>query len=854
MASRGELREAMAGRLGAGGSTRAELVSALVADGGFGSAAVVDRQVGEILQRATSFGQVGDRLVYVPALLDGTSWTVTVDAGDAAEGFVRVHPSLTPLVWWLIDADVQLVDGDGRVLGPLFTDGLDLDGRDTDVVFGPDAWLSGVAGGWASATVRGATLQLEPLAGPPPVSARQADALRSGFMAAAERREVVLFDGERAELTFVSGDGPFLGALSADRDAFVEGPLPFLPDLIEAAGLTERSGVIAEADFDWDRLHEWQQRRRHEMVYGLDERGLDGLSVLVGAAELYGEEGASSLGATEDQRDGAAMFLAAWLEQGDVAEAFLSEIARRDASAGVVEGFATELDERVGHDDLAGLAWVLARCAEAGGDVTGAIELLGEAASGERPFRPALVDAAALAADRGDAAEAFGMLRKAGIDGGLDDDEDPDDAMLLWREVAPFALRRPKALAGRNEPCPCGSGRKYKTCHLGHERHALPERAAWLWEKAGRYVRRHDPELLDELAADLTDDYAASRELRRSPFVIDLALHEHGMLAEFLEDRAGLLPDDEALLASQWVLTARSVFEIVSVDGERMALRDIGTGDMVNLVNVKRSNGTRVGSTMVGRPLPVGDTHRGFGGFIPVPRASVNPILDAIATGEPDAVVGEIAATMQPMQIRNTSGEEIVLHRLRWSVDDRAELDSALAGAGFDADGRGGWALTADTTGMKQAVVATALVDSDGAFVVETNSDERAARVRALIETALPEARLREDRRRHPVDIEDEESENDSGAGGLGRRGLQPVDEADPEIRAQIEQLMIAKEHEWLDESIPALGGRTPRDAVRDPIGREEVRQLLASWPEPPLGVVGGFRASRLRALLDLDE
>ena len=30
---------------------------------------------------------------------------------------------------------------------------------------------------------------------------------------------------------------------------------------------------------------------------------------------------------------------------------------------------------------------------------------------------------------------------------------------------------------GRNDPCPCGSGQKYKNCHLGHEEEITPELA-----------------------------------------------------------------------------------------------------------------------------------------------------------------------------------------------------------------------------------------------------------------------------------------------------------------------------------------------------------------------------------------
>ena len=110
-----------------------------------------DRPVGRddldrLLQLDTSFTEVSDGFVFVPALVEGTAWTVRVDADDGAEGFVRMHPELSALGWWLIGDDVELVDGDGQRLGVLETDGWMLDGRDTDVVLGPDGWLDGLVG------------------------------------------------------------------------------------------------------------------------------------------------------------------------------------------------------------------------------------------------------------------------------------------------------------------------------------------------------------------------------------------------------------------------------------------------------------------------------------------------------------------------------------------------------------------------------------------------------------------------------------------------------------------------------------------------------------------------------------
>jgi len=35
------------------------------------------------------------------------------------------------------------------------------------------------------------------------------------------------------------------------------------------------------------------------------------------------------------------------------------------------------------------------------------------------------------------------------------------------RALSPATVRRDQPKVGRNDPCPCGSGRKYKACHGG---------------------------------------------------------------------------------------------------------------------------------------------------------------------------------------------------------------------------------------------------------------------------------------------------------------------------------------------------------------------------------------------------
>ncbi len=159
------------------------------------------------------------------------------------------------------------------------------------------------------------------------------------------------------------------------------------------------------------------------------------------------------------------------------------------------------------------------------------------------------------------------------------------------------------------------------------------------------------------------------------------------------------------------------------------------------------------------------------------------------------------------------------------------------------------WMLTEDTPGMRDAIVTTLRFDEDaGLLVAETNSVERATQVTDLVATAIPAARLLDDERREFDEFRDthDDLDDDDHRGGL--------DPDDPEVRRVLDELVRVKEIEWLDENIPALGGRTPREAVADPVGLEEVRQLLATIPELPPGAVGGFSASRLRAHLGLDD
>jgi len=68
-----------------------------------------------------------------------------------------------------------------------------------------------------------------------------------------------------------------------------------------------------------------------------------------------------------------------------------------------------------------------------------------------------------------------------------------------------------------------------------------------------------------------------------------------------------------------------------------------------------------------------------------------------------------------------------------------------------------------------------------------------------------------------------------------------------------VAQLQDEMERRWLDESVPALGGVTPRQAADDPTRRGDLLRLIDGFPEPePGSAVFSFRPARLRKFLGL--
>jgi hypothetical protein len=482
------------------------------------------------------------------------------------------------------------------------------------------------------------------------------------------------------------------------------------------------------------------------------------------------------------------------------------------------------------------------------GEVDAAAELLDGLPSGIDCL-PVLVDRAMVAADRSRPQDAHRLVLAAARLV-----EDPSDFSLvshhyqqvvsdLLDEVEMWATSSPPATAGRNDRCPCGSGRKYKVCHLGRELHPLGERAAWLHQKMTRFARSAEADEIDALASALAaamDSPQSWTSLVDTPFLADIVLHEQELAQRFLDGRRFTLPEDEILLAQQWMLVDRSVFEVESARPGHLGLRDLATGEVVKVSNVGPGPTSTPGSIILGRPLPVGDTYRAFSGFMAVRPDLVREALSVLDAGDPDELVALLGSMHRPPAIRNTDGHDMALTDITWSVADGVDVSAALTRAGFTGDDDT-WTLVRDTANQPSSVIASLRLEGDQ-LVGHVNSAERAEELLELIAQHVPGS-VHVDT--ELIDVDEIDLTDPPAA----------TDQAtlmeDPEIRAAIESHFARYEDEWLDTPIPALGDLTPREAAADPIGREELVRLLATFPEPAAGEVG-MSARRLRVALGL--
>ncbi len=533
-----------------------------------------------------------DRLAHVGDLVAGSVFTHRLSAEEQAVGHLQMFEligvnRLAPLRLGAQEVDVIAVDEDAEQFS----------------LQGPEGWL-------ASFPARALLGVRVKETGAITITQEEEPAADEALVRRVRRAyEAQIEDAELpATLTEVA-----LALLMDDPHTFADPRLP-LSELCAAAGLERRGSEVAHKPSYWanaDRL-----RGIGRTLLAFDDDGDRNAVLRAIDAALDPNLAPAVLREILDglAEPGLAGFVADELTSISDARAIdprafarrLAQAARKPRQVAIASWLGAVAEERRGGSVSAGAAFV-------------------RAATDADPSWPPAVDWAGwYAFDRGDAADAARWWRAL---------EEPPAADLVV--AASFARIRQREL-GRNDPCWCGSGRKYKSCHLGRpELPALPERAGWVWRKALAYLERRGQEAADDLwhhahlLAGTVHGEDGIREAFGEPLVADVVLHERGWFERFLAERGPLLPDDELVLATAWLPVRRTVYELVApASGAGLTIRDLRTGTELTVPSGQSLDRARPGTRLCARAVFDGSGHQLLDGAFEVRAGEEDAVLE----------------------------------------------------------------------------------------------------------------------------------------------------------------------------------------------------------------------------------
>ena len=553
----------------------------------------------------------------------------------------------------------------------------------------------------------------------------------------------------------------------------------------------------------------------------------------------------------------------------------MPEVAgREDALADLVEGFGAF----VHHDDAPYLLMlVVYGLAEAEQeDRAHEVMILGEAAltsqgrkrlrkmAEDEDFTPALFSAGIDELSINDICVEEALMPGGENEEGEDEDEDTPPA------VKP----------GRNDPCWCGSGKKYKKCHLASDDEA--ERLGGTAEEeedekpdAGR--TQHRKVLMDVLefagehrsraqiaeaqhlffGEDGGDEKEAAESGYWEWFLYDFRPGGSGptLLEEYLRRRGPRVPAAERQLLENWRDARYGLYEVQRVEpGTGMELKDY-FGEARFFVNdVTASRELVQWDTLFNRVAESEGKYVFSGNGTVVPRARLSELAAQIeeksrSAGQSPAdyvranshlwyrTVKELCESgLRDLKVVNAEGDALEFCSAEYAVSDEAAVAGALeatkvfeesTAAAEDAPGtrRFDWLEHAPEQ-SSDAVRRSygSIIVAGGILRLECNSRKRLAIGRQLLEEHA--GQWLQHRSDSFKSVAQAMKETPAGSAAAEKGSGIP-----PEVERELVLNLKAKHYAtWADEPLPALAGKTPREAVRSAAGRKAVEDLLRDF------------------------
>jgi hypothetical protein len=450
-----------------------------------------------------------------------------------------------------------------------------------------------------------------------------------------------------------------------------------------------------------------------------------------------------------------------------------------------------------------------------------------------------------------------------------EEDEDEDDEDDEDEDFVPQPVRRTPNL-GRNDPCWCGSGKKYKKCHLESDEKARLARPApdeapkgspplgsnaeeaelrkRLIEFATGALRKRELEealriFVGQEPPAGVDDETLSME------TVDWLIHDyvpprlgHPIIQEFLKRSPGGLAMRQRKILEAWSRARYSVFEVQEVRrGSGVRVKDLLVGGEFFVDDVTTSKRAALWDCYLARVEEFDNRHVFTATVMTVPQPLVAPLKEwVIGARERSGLNWDdflhanshrmrqeasrlISLGAAPQRVVSFEGDELVFSKARYAVQDedavRHALDESKAFEPEEDPAAYAWLDdTEDAMGGRRAFGHVHI--AGGELTLECSTRQRLERGKALLQF------LAGDQLRHLDD--------DFTTWQAAMRDRTPSAEPPkgsglpPEVERELVQKVLAEHYrKWPDTPLTGLNGKTPREAMATPAGRAQVVDLL---------------------------
>jgi len=453
---------------------------------------------------------------------------------------------------------------------------------------------------------------------------------------------------------------------------------------------------------------------------------------------------------------------------------------------------------------------------------------------------------------------------------------------------------------GRNDLCPCGSGKKYKRCCL-----AQADAVEFMWQR----LRRAEGSVVEkvlafakarygtEVLARAWDEFTFGAETEPT----DDPLFESSFIPWFIFNwvadstparNAAPLPPGPLALQCLAAQAARfddfeqrfvhaicqrpySFYAVTGVTpGQSLALKDVMTQCEYTVRERSASTMVRQGAVLYTRVLEMdgvaimcgcapliipADEHLWLLDVrhsltrkrTPMREAQLHTYAAALRTAYFD-IADRLYHPRLPT-ICNTDGDPLLLQTLHFDLRCSPQAaferlrslsldrpgDDCMENPEYGADGalhavRFTWMKrgNAKHASWDNTILGTLRLDG-GRLTVQVNSQRRADTIRAEIEQHLGGDAVYRTTVMESIEkaLEESRTRPESPAQRRDREANERLN-ALPEVQEQLRAMATAHWERWLDEKIPALRNRTPRQASRTAEGRERLEALLQSFAE----------------------